>query len=360
MYSILSSYMLPLLKKARKMSFIETMGQQMAGEATGSLFGLALGAYNDQRQVRQQQKFTDMQIKGEQQMADYNFQKQFELWQKTNYTEQVKQMMKAGLNPGLLYGMGGAGGSTTGTPSAHVASGQAEQNPGEATAAMGMGIQTAMNAAQIELIKAQTQNVKAQTATEQQRPQNVQSQTELNLANTDNAKANTELQKMQTKLTDAQQQIANGTIEEQIKTATETADILTKQADILANDRFISDATRDTKVKQIKAELVGTYLRNNLTKEQTAALAQQILESKSNIEVNEATIREITASILQRWAGLGNDAERNRIQKNYTEKLINLGVGAEIIEGVGTLLGAMGRGGALQQAAKRNPIGFKF
>jgi hypothetical protein len=38
-----------------------------------------------------------------------------DMWNKTNYGAQVAQMEKAGLNPALMYGMGGGGGTTAGS-----------------------------------------------------------------------------------------------------------------------------------------------------------------------------------------------------------------------------------------------------
>ena len=37
---------------------------------------------------------------------------QFDMWNKTNYGAQVKHMLEAGLNPALMYGSAGQGGTT--------------------------------------------------------------------------------------------------------------------------------------------------------------------------------------------------------------------------------------------------------
>ena len=41
-----------------------------------------------------------------------------EMWEYTNYENQVKHLKAAGLNPALLYAKGGAGGSTAGAGAA--------------------------------------------------------------------------------------------------------------------------------------------------------------------------------------------------------------------------------------------------
>ena len=37
------------------------------------------------------------------------------MWKDTNYSAQMEELKKAGLNPGLLYGMSGGGATTIGT-----------------------------------------------------------------------------------------------------------------------------------------------------------------------------------------------------------------------------------------------------
>ena len=53
------------------------------------------------------------QVEAQKQLTDYNMKKQLELWEATGYEAQKKQIEKAGLNPGILYGRSGAGGQTT-------------------------------------------------------------------------------------------------------------------------------------------------------------------------------------------------------------------------------------------------------
>ena len=83
---------------------------------------------------------------------------QMQMWEDTNFAAQVKQLEKAGLSVGLMYGKGGAGGTTTGAGATGVSA---------PTAPTGMGMigssQLATQAANIELIQAQTENVKADT-----------------------------------------------------------------------------------------------------------------------------------------------------------------------------------------------------
>lgn len=95
---------------------------------------------------------SDRQLNANKEMADYNVKAQYDLWQKTGYTAQRKQMEDAGLNPALMYGMGGGGGQTAGNPGGSgVSQGQTSQAnlTGQAT--------------QLGLLDAQTKNIQAQT-----------------------------------------------------------------------------------------------------------------------------------------------------------------------------------------------------
>jgi len=127
-----------------------------AGGIVGAGLGLALQGANDRRQLKQQGKLQALEIEGQKQMGIFNRQQQMQLWNDTNYSAQMEQLKKAGLNPGLMYGMGGGSGGTTQANTGNVTGGQAPQGGGEI---MGM----AMMQAQIRNINADTQQKEATT-----------------------------------------------------------------------------------------------------------------------------------------------------------------------------------------------------
>ncbi|UYD39187.1 MAG: DNA pilot protein [Wigfec virus K19_94] len=132
--------------------------QQIAAPIVGAGMGIMTGSYQDERQIKQQQKLTQMQKEANKELAKYGNELQFEMWNKTNYGAQIQHMKEAGLNPGLMYGMGGGGGTTTGSASAGgVSGGTATGGSGE----IGMGIQQGM---QLALMQAQKENIEADTA----------------------------------------------------------------------------------------------------------------------------------------------------------------------------------------------------
>lgn len=134
--------------------------ETLAPIAANAAIGLALGSHNDKRQIKQQQKLTDMQLQADKNMSSFQKDMQMQMWRDTNYSAQKEEMIKAGLNPGLLYGMSGGGGVTTG---AGAASSHGTSAQGNSNEIMGM-IQTSAMQAQIDLIKAQTEKTKVETA----------------------------------------------------------------------------------------------------------------------------------------------------------------------------------------------------
>lgn len=131
-------------------------GIQAAQDVVGAGLGLALGGINDKRQLKQQRKLQRLEIEGQKEMLSHNMAAQLKMWQDTNYSAQMEQLRKAGLNPGMIYGMSGGGATTTGQASANVTGAHAPTGGGEAIA-------MASTAAQLGLMRAQKENIEADT-----------------------------------------------------------------------------------------------------------------------------------------------------------------------------------------------------
>lgn len=256
---------------------IEQLGMQAAEGTLGGIMGLALGSIENKRQIKQQKKLQALQIQGQKDMTDYNWQKQLDMWKATNYGAQMEQLKNAGLNPGLIYGMGGTGGATTGNASGNVQGATAMKSEG---AAMGM---TAMNlglmGAQKELIEAQAEKTRAEIP---------------NLAKTgENIQANTELTKIETRLKNIDSQIKGRTIEDAIDIITAEAGKATYDVLITQRQNQIEQATVEATMQKIQSEAIGAALNNILTKE--------------HINVQKATIDKIAAEIAQGWTHLAQE-----------------------------------------------------
>ena len=103
------------------------------------------------QQWANQLKLMEIQNRYNEQMAQRNQERNKDLWDYTNCENQKKHMKAAGLNPALMYGMGGGGGvSSSG------AQGQGVTQPTDRSIEMGiqrqgLGLQLANLASQVEL-----------------------------------------------------------------------------------------------------------------------------------------------------------------------------------------------------------------
>lgn len=88
---------------------------------------------------------------------------QKEMWDYTNYENQMEHIKNAGLNPGLLYGIGGGGGQTVGAG----APGVSANAPSGGNQGSGMGI-SMQEVVQTRLMEAQAKKIEAETENLQQ------------------------------------------------------------------------------------------------------------------------------------------------------------------------------------------------
>ena len=137
---------------------LEQLGMNAAGAAVDNAIGLIAGGVQANRQMRNQRKLMAEQLGIDKLKMEEQRKIQMQMWKETNYAAQVEELKKAGLSIGLMYGKGGAGGTTTGAGATGVSAPQAPTG-------MGMigGSQLAAQMANIELTKAQTENIKAGT-----------------------------------------------------------------------------------------------------------------------------------------------------------------------------------------------------
>ena len=138
----------------------------MLGSGIFSIFGAGLNAAINSgiadEQWGNQLRLMEIQNRYNEQMAKNNQQRNKDLWDYTNYENQKQHIKNAGLNPALMYGMGGGGGV-----SASGAQGQGVTQPTDRSVEMelkqqGLGLQLASIASQVELNKSQAEKNKAE------------------------------------------------------------------------------------------------------------------------------------------------------------------------------------------------------
>lgn len=314
---------------------IGSIGTQAAGNAMDSIFGMILGGYNDQRQKRQQQDLTNIQIAAQKRMMDYSQQKQYEMWLKTNYGAQMEQLTKAGLNPGLIYGMGGSGGATTGNAQGNVTGAQAQQNPGEIQQMMGIGLQSQLQAAQIKLMESQAKNLDADT-TKKAGVDTTKAQTEISklIAETTNEITKNKLLQIETTI-----QGLEADIKGQTKEA--TIDILkTKQLQVIEDlekmtrQNLIGKSTQWAVIDAIRAQAVGAALKNILTgAEIRKTHAETSLIGKS-IQLTQQEWEQNIQKLIMAWRQDGREGMKTLIMQNPDNYNLEKDPGEQIVNNI--------------------------
>lgn len=269
------------------------VGAQLGMMAAQTGAGLLMGIGAGKRQVRQTRKLQEIQIAGQKEMTDYNAAKQLQMWHDTGYGAQVEQMAKAGLNPGLIYGMSGGGGQTAQITGGNV-SGQAAAADGN----MGMGITAAAGMrAQLELLNAQKENIEADTENKKTDSAN----NPLRGANIEADTANKGLQGKVLETTNELQKldktVAENTLWERVNEIVSRS-IEQQERGIQAGVQTeISQATVQDNINRIKEEAINAGLQG--------------ASMKAGIGLTEEQTRKVGADIIQRWKELNLTEAKN-------------------------------------------------
>lgn len=240
-------------------------GMDVATNAASGIIGqgmnLLFGGIQDKRQLKQQGKLQDLQIKGQKDLTDYTNEAQrkmqMQMWNDTGLPEQVKKAKEAGMSIAALYGGSGTGGATTGGGGGggSVAGAQA----GDPNAGVGMGLQMA---SQLALQKAQKENIEADTA---------------------NKKAGIDL-------------TAEDIQKRKMDTLTQGEEWTKKQAESQEANRGLED-----RLKKLHAEATGAEIENEA--------------KKVGIKVDKERINQMIAQVAQGWENLDQGQQRLKIEK---------------------------------------------
>lgn len=126
----------------------------------GEIIGAGLGAAGAAIQHGYNEDAMNLQAQLNEQAAQRNQDRNKDMWNYTNYENQVAHMKAAGLNPALIYANGGAGGQTNGSQAQGVnAVGGNEISAGSQVA--GMALNTQMLESQIKVNEAQAKKLDA-------------------------------------------------------------------------------------------------------------------------------------------------------------------------------------------------------
>jgi hypothetical protein len=260
-----------------------------------------------------------------------------DMWNYTNYENQVAHMKASGLNPALLYGNGGGGGATAAGGTAMPGQGTPGSAPGGAgpqaiksqiIEGTGMGIQ-------LGLMNAQKRKLEADAA-----------KNEADATKT--AGVDTELAKTAAKLNEARINNANMSTEEiaaKAKMWGDTSTMLWQQARKYASEAEYNEKTMDTRIEKAGYETMGSLLDNieiiaktQFTKAQTNAIAENIAIAWYNAgtnRMNATTAADHVANELFKTMG-ELDIKQKQLLKDWIYQGVHAGVA--LLEGVTDLV----------------------
>lgn len=135
---------------------------QWATAGIGLGTGLITGLANNALGMQSAKDLQELQINGQKEMATFNKQIALDMWERTGAVGQRKQLERAGLNVGLMYGGQGAGGMTS-SNAGNVSGQNANMEQLKSMEGMAMMLQAQSTESQIELNKAQAKKLEAET-----------------------------------------------------------------------------------------------------------------------------------------------------------------------------------------------------
>ena len=331
------------------MGFGLTLGKQVAmtgaNALTGGLVNGIMGLFGgnkraEQRQYQHEKEMMALQNKYNTQAAaqsmEYaktmnriNFEQQNQMFDKQaewHSAEQQKQRLKeAGLNPALMYGIGGEGGSSVSSGGGTGSEVQGVSNPGTQAVMMGLQAksiesQIALNNAQASKINAETEKTEKETEKTSAETESVWSGIELLKKQTSSEEAKIKLTNMQTELTEAMREESWSNWEKARAGVAEISRIMEKL------DKEIEGMGFDNEIKnKSKDAIIGNYFADLKVK------GQQIIESNSKVKLNERqldvfdeTINDIRSTVTNR--DMTEEARRKSIDTEVNYMLYKMGL----------------------------------
>lgn len=277
------------------------------GAIGGGLLGLFSGKKDNsaQRQLANEKELMGLQNQYNTEMAKGNQKRAMEMWDYTNYENQVKHMKNAGLSVGLMYGNGGGmGASTSG------GQGSGVSNPG--TTAVQQGLQAKMMGVQLGNVQSQTALNAAQAAKNMAEADKIkgvdtkaaEASIDNIIAQTDNEKAKNGLIYAQKRMAEIQGDLNNANIEEigyNIRQIEKTIDLMNENITAAKISNEIAQATKKNQI-EMSAINVLNGIKDALLKE-------------SQGKLTEAEAKAVTVKLAQGWKQLELGESGQALQK---------------------------------------------
>lgn len=301
-------------------TFAAQLGMQAASQATSGIFGLLMGNMENKRQLAQQERLQQLQIKGSKELSDYQLQQQMKLWEQTNYKAQMEQLEKAGLNPALLYGMSGGGGTTAAAAAGGMpTSTQPHKTP--ILESMGMGMQMQLMNAQRRDLEASAKLKEAQAdKTSGVDTQEAQTRIQSMTQGIQNQKAQEALTWVQREIAQVQASVQRQTMQEAMETITNLAHKTYEEVRELRIENDLSTEQFKDKVKLLKMEIAQIAVHNALMNAQKENVNQDTKNKIQEILESQQRVQTMAGQLMIAWDKLSLDTNQQRINwETYLE-----------------------------------------
>lgn len=285
----------------------------LAGSAISGGLGYLFNRLGQQSQIDQQGQLMGMQIRGAKELADYNQKIQMENWEKTNYNAQVEQLKKAGLNPGLLYGMSGGGGATTGGGGGGMPSVATAEGPSASTRNV---MDMMMMQSQMKLTNAQAESAAAdaelkRTETEKKAgvdTDKVKAEIDNLLQGYDNLRQQHTIGNLEITMRNILNYEKQATQENRMQEIATNAKKGLQELQLLQNEAKLSDDLYNSKVTKFKTEVIGASIHN-------ALMQAGIKKTESDIRVNQQQIQNWYEDNMRAWDQMNFEERKVKVQE---------------------------------------------
>lgn len=253
--------------------------------------GYEMGRNNANRQYRQTKK-----------LMDYQNLKAMEMWHNTGYGPQVEQMRKAGINPALMYGMGGGGAQTTGSTGGSAA--QAPTPNVDLNMGTMMGLQM-----QRELLEAQKKVLEADA-----RLKNTDADMKAGVG-TEEAKSRIDLNKIKLAWDKIDLEVKEKSKEDAIRMITYQADEMAYKANVMEAESAVqNDDTIYARRKEIAARAATAVIQKDLA---------EMMKTKTAEEINkiQQDIKNSLEELRLKGKAIDNDTARTVFETNLGNRL---------------------------------------
>lgn len=268
----------------------------------GQMVSMAADDVAANRQFGMQRQLNWGQEQSAKRLAEHQRQMAMQMWKDTNYAAQRREMEKAGLNVGLMYGKGGTGGATTQTPSMPMPN--AGSVPAQNSIAMGMqaGLQAQMQQAQIQLAEAQTKNIEADTEVKKGQPGVQEAGRQKTIAEISNEVLKGTGIELDNELKRINKYVQDNTASDNIAMISAALNRARGEAE---------SATAKGQVDQATVDEAITIMQQTATEQQV-----RIAAAKMGMKVDEAQIQNISAQITKTLA----DNQREWENMSYKDR----------------------------------------